>query len=90
MRISTPEGIELDGLGLNDYAIKIDHTNKTLEWRENETTNKLSYVQKLQMEEAAEKKYPGYNWMREYKKGDVTVWASSQEEANNVFKQMNV
>lgn len=89
MKISTPEGIEFDGLGLPDYAIKIDHTNKTLEWRDNEQTRNLDITKKARLEQEAEKKYPGYQWMREYIKGDGTIiWATSEEEANDIYKIM--
>lgn len=92
MRIDTPENIDMVGISKTDFMVRIDHTNKQLQWRKNESTSKLSPEQKKEYEEKLNKQYSGYTWLRQYGSNatDITVWATDRDDANRIFESMGI
>lgn len=79
-------------LGFDEWVVKIDFLNKTLEWREGVV---IPGEQKADIEKELSETYPQCRWLKPYKdesmgKESPIVWATCPSNAAEIFHQMNV
>lgn len=87
---------ERGSLLFEDWLIKVDTLNKTLEWRDHEVVRNLNKDERVRCERGMRKEYPGFKWLKHYRaivNGDVspvTIWATSKQAAKQIFDQLSV
>jgi len=91
-----------DNSPIADYwLIQADTLNNTLQWRDHFKVDNMSKIQKGLIEKQVEKHFPNFKWFSsykacvDYKQGkpeycSSNIWATSKEEAKEVFKAMDI
>lgn len=78
----------------DEWLIKVDTLNETLEWRDHWIVKVMDPDLKQQAEEQANEHWPKCKWLRLYQaKGDPSstpVWATCEKNATEIFQRMNI